>query len=336
MALVMMVNGARAPKFGRLCASLLLLGLLLSACAGGERPPTKPGGAGGGGASGGLYKIGEPYQINGIWYYPNEDYSYDETGVASWYGPDFDGKYTANGEIYDMNALTAAHRTLPMPSMAQVTNLDNGRSLVLRINDRGPYARGRILDVSRYGAQLLGFDNAGTARVRVTILADASRQIATEMKTAGLYQRKASGPPPIEGKILASANAPIPVRPVTVAPPPLETPLEAPPETPPKTLPAAQKGAKPPGVLKLPSTTPAKGWDLYVQVAAFSNRAAAGRLSDQLRRLGPSLVTPTQIINHKPLYRVRVGPFKSTREGDLMLDKIINAGHLDAKLVVDR
>ena len=115
----------------------------------------------------GTYKVGNPYQIAGVWYYPAEDADYAETGIASWYGAAFHGKQTANGAIYDMNALTAAHRTLPMPAKVRVTNLDNGRSLVLILNDRGPYARGRIIDVSRRAAQLLGFFEQGTALVRV-------------------------------------------------------------------------------------------------------------------------------------------------------------------------
>ena len=107
------------------------------------------------------YKVGDPYQIDGIWYYPAINYEYEETGIASWYGKKFHGRLTANGATYDMNALTAAHRTLPMPSLVRVTNLVNGRSLVLKINDRGPFARNRIIDVSRRGAQLLGFQKAG-------------------------------------------------------------------------------------------------------------------------------------------------------------------------------
>ena len=90
-----------------------------------------------------------PYQINGVWYHPKADYSYDETGTASWYGPGFDGKMTSDGEIYDMNGLTAAHKTLPLPSVVQVTNLQNGRALQLRVNDRGPFVDGRIIDLSR-------------------------------------------------------------------------------------------------------------------------------------------------------------------------------------------
>ncbi len=119
---------------------------------------------------GGSYKVGDPYQINGQWYYPDEDLYYDEVGVASWYGEPFHGRRTANGEVYDMNLLTAAHKTLPMPVYVRVTNLVNGRSLVLKVNDRGPFAHSRIIDVSRRSAQLLGFEQAGTAKVRVQVV----------------------------------------------------------------------------------------------------------------------------------------------------------------------
>ena len=112
-------------------------------------------------------KVGNPYKVAGVWYYPKEEPYYDETGYASWYGKDFHGKLTANGEIYNMNALTAAHKTLPMPSYVKVTNLENNRSIVLRVNDRGPFVAGRLIDVSRRGAQLLGFQKQGVTRVRI-------------------------------------------------------------------------------------------------------------------------------------------------------------------------
>src|SRR5437764_727100 len=124
------------------------------------------------------YKVGAAYQINGKWYYPKVDYGYDETGLASWYGEAFDGRATANGEIYDLNQLTAAHKTLPLPSVVEVSNLRNGRSLRLRVNDRGPYVDARIIDVSRRAAQLLGFEMAGTTPVRVRILTDESIDVA--------------------------------------------------------------------------------------------------------------------------------------------------------------
>ncbi len=123
------------------------------------------------------YMVGQSYQINGRTYYPREDFDYDRTGTASWYGSDFHGRRTANGETYDMNAMTAAHPTLPMPTIVRVTNLDNGRSVIVRINDRGPFAEDRIIDMSRAGARELGFEGKGLARVRVTVLRDASLQL---------------------------------------------------------------------------------------------------------------------------------------------------------------
>ncbi|MHA1544907.1 MAG: septal ring lytic transglycosylase RlpA family protein [Alphaproteobacteria bacterium] len=122
---------------------------------------------------GGHYKVGNPYKIAGAWYRPREDRTYDRVGVASWYGDYFHGRLTANGEYYDMNGLSAAHPTLPLPVYARVTNLENNRSLVLRINDRGPYARDRIIDLSKRAANELGVIRKGTAKVRVQYLTDA-------------------------------------------------------------------------------------------------------------------------------------------------------------------
>lgn len=116
---------------------------------------------------GGYYKVGKPYSIAGRWYYPREEPGYDKVGLGSWYGDDFHGRQTANGEIFDRKALTAAHPTLPLPSYAYVTNLENGRTVLVRINDRGPYAPGRILDVSHEVARQLAFEKRGLARMRV-------------------------------------------------------------------------------------------------------------------------------------------------------------------------
>jgi rare lipoprotein A len=137
---------------------------------------------------GGVYKVGNPYQIMGKWYYPKEDYSYSEVGTASWYGEDFHAKRTANGEKYDMNTLTAAHRTLPLPSIVRVTNLENGRSLVLRVNDRGPYAKERIIDISKRGAQLLGYQTKGTTKVRVEILEKESKALKAALLNQAAQQ----------------------------------------------------------------------------------------------------------------------------------------------------
>lgn len=116
---------------------------------------------------GGTYKVGAPYKISGRWYYPQVDPGYDRTGIASWYGDEFHGRKTANGEIYDMTALSAAHPTLPLPSYVWVSNLANGRTLLVRVNDRGPYANDRIIDLSRATARALGSEGRGLAQVRV-------------------------------------------------------------------------------------------------------------------------------------------------------------------------
>ena len=147
---------------------------------------------------GGTYKVGKPYKIMGIWYYPKEDYSYSEVGTASWYGKDFHAKKTANGERYDMNSLTAAHRTLPLPSIVKVTNLENGRSLVLRVNDRGPYAKNRIIDVSKRASQLLGFYTQGTTKVRVEVMEKESKALKAaltgEPVKENIYQAQETSP----------------------------------------------------------------------------------------------------------------------------------------------
>jgi len=116
---------------------------------------------------GGRYKVGNPYTVNGKKYYPREDPNYDKVGKASWYGPTFNRRKTANGEYFDMTRLTAAHPTLPLPSFVRVTNLSNNKSAILRVNDRGPFSKTRIIDLSKKSAEVLGFIKQGTARVRV-------------------------------------------------------------------------------------------------------------------------------------------------------------------------
>lgn len=122
---------------------------------------------------GGRYQVGEPYQVAGVWYYPKVDPNYSRVGRASWYGAAFDGRLTANGEVYDMHALTAASPTLPLPSYARVTNLRNGSSVVVRVNDRGPFAKGRIIDLSARAAKMLAYKDNGVAKVKVDYVGPA-------------------------------------------------------------------------------------------------------------------------------------------------------------------
>lgn len=122
---------------------------------------------------GGRAQIGRPYRIGGQLYTPHADDDYDEVGIASWYGDAFHGRLTANGEVYDMHTLSAAHPTLPLPSYVRVTNTENSRSVVVRVNDRGPFSRSRIIDLSQRAADVLDFRNDGVARVRVQYLEQA-------------------------------------------------------------------------------------------------------------------------------------------------------------------
>jgi rare lipoprotein A len=138
---------------------------------------------------GGTYRVGKPYTVAGRVYVPEEDTNYREEGLASWYGDDFHGRLTANGEVFDMASLTAAHPTLPMPCYARVTNLSNGKSLIVRVNDRGPYHGNRLIDVSNKAAELLEFKGNGVARVRVEYVARAplegsdDRQLVATLRT---------------------------------------------------------------------------------------------------------------------------------------------------------
>jgi rare lipoprotein A len=276
---------------------------------------------------GGVYKVGTPYQIDGVWYYPAVDYSYVETGIASWYGPNFHGKYTANGELYDMNELTAAHRTLPLPSIVRVTNLENGRSIKLKVNDRGPFAKGRIIDVSRRAAQLLGIDGPGTARVRVEIVADESRAIAASMmgKTDPVIAEKAPAAPPAT---VASADlAPPPG--VKAAPPSKAS--APPPAAPPPVIGAMGGPIKVDPDLK---QLPVKPTRMFVQAGAFGEYVNADRTKIRLQSLGPTQVTQVNL-GDRPLFRVRIGPVQSVDEADKLLDRVVKAGYPEARLIVD-
>ena len=316
--------------------------VLLNACATTElvfHTAKKIGGIGGDEPTGredAVYKIGKPYEVSGVWYYPAVDYDYSETGIASWYGADFHGRPTANGEIYDMNRVTAAHRTLPMPSMLQVTNLENGRSISVRVNDRGPFKRGRIIDLSRRGAQLLGFERDGTAKVRVEILAAESRRMAAEM-TGGNATKVAE-----KNGVKAASRAKIASEPL---PPPPGMKAAAKPaavtengtKRAAKPAPARRPIARRNGSLAARDAkvtiVPVEPTRIYVQAGAFSQYHIANRLKAILAEFGPTRVT-TVAIGEYYLFRVRLGPMSSLPEADRVLARVIGAGYPEARLIV--
>jgi rare lipoprotein A len=158
---------------------------------------------------GGVYRVGKPYQVGGRIYVPEEDRGYVSEGLASWYGNDFHGRRTANGEIYDMEGLSAAHPTLPLPSYIRVTNIQNQRSVILRVNDRGPYHANRVVDVSKRAAHMLGFRGNGVARVRVEYVGPASIDGSDDHLLAATYREGEPAPSPALVRV-ASARAFVP------------------------------------------------------------------------------------------------------------------------------
>jgi len=145
---------------------------------------------------GGVYRVGKPYTVAGRTYVPEENFDYSAEGLASWYGDDFHGRYTANGEIYDMNSISAAHPTMPLPSYARVTNLVNHRSIVVRVNDRGPYVGDRVIDLSAKTAQLLGFHGHGLANVKVEYVGRAPLEGSDDRKLMATLRDGVPGPSP--------------------------------------------------------------------------------------------------------------------------------------------
>lgn len=160
---------------------------------------------------GGRDQVGKPYQVRGKWYYPTQDPNFHQTGVASWYGDAFHGRLTANGEVYDMNMLSAAHPTMPLPSYARVTNRANGNSVIVRVNDRGPYANARAIDLSRRAAEMLDYTRSGTAQVDIQYVGRAPVNGDDDAYLLASYQ-PGRGEPQIPGQsdVMIATNAQAP------------------------------------------------------------------------------------------------------------------------------
>ena len=248
-----------------------------------------------------LYKVGNPYKINGKWYYPAVDYQYDEIGIASWYGPGFHGRSTANGEVFDQNKISAAHRTLPMPSIVKVTNLENGLVLdKVRINDRGPFARNRIIDLSKKAAEELGFIKNGVAKVRVEILENESRKyVSNDQKNN--YVAKAAEVTEVRKKNL---------------------------------LPNSNKDEK---LLEKKNEQNLENSiltnkELLIQVGAFTDHRNAKTLSEKLSEFKAYI--NRVFINNKYLYRVRIGPISNLDLAEEMKRKLFDLGYTSSHLVM--
>lgn len=337
---VAMDRGQRI-RFGR-WAVVLLAGASLAACAtitpkfavrgGGQGSTARP-------PSNGKTGTNAPYQVAGIWYVPHEQPHYDETGIASWYGDAFQLKATANGEIFDMNAFSAAHTTLPLPSMVEVTNLDNGRKLVVRVNDRGPFVGGRIIDLSHAAARELGYDRAGTARVRVRYVGPAP----LGGPDAGVRYAQAALPPAIPA---ASPKAAYGRRPadedIFAEDAPAPTPLVKPPEAVSVAelapLPAARPAmVQPPGAVAAfhgdgfheVGSAPAA---FRIQAGAFGDQDNARKAVAQLAAAGTATIEPIER-GGQTLYRVTLPGPADEAEAYALRDKVAGIGFADARVV---
>jgi rare lipoprotein A len=249
---------------------------------------------------GGVYKVGNPYEIYGRTYYPKVEPDYERTGVASWYGPKFHRRMTANGEWFDQERITAAHNTMPLPSFAQVTNLKTGKSIIVRVNDRGPYAHDRIIDLSKRSAELLDFRVQGTAPVRVKYL----------------------GPAPLNGDDYYVAQAKMDRTKVARAG--KQNYARATVEPSSSVLHTGSVGKT--------VALPAGAARLFVQAGTFGNPDNAARAGQRLASLG-AVETVTMDAASGPLYQVRVGPLSGTEEAGQVLSQVIAAGHRDARLI---
>jgi rare lipoprotein A len=312
-------------QFACVATLVVAVGLALSACSSkssrndpfaGVASPRYPGN-GPLPKGGGRYLIGEPYQVAGNWFHPAEQPNYDKVGLASWYGPDYHRRRTSNGEWFDMNYLTAAHATLPLPSYAKVTNLENGHELVVRINDRGPFVGTRIIDLSRQSAEVLGMKGRGTAKVRVQYLGPAPLNDKGSDLVA-MNRELQRGTP--TDSLIAAASGRRPASPsVQIA------------GLAPKTLP--QEVPPPAQFQPQPAESQSSGY--FVQVGSFSDPGNAERMRRELAGLGPVQIMALSG-SLGTFYRVRVGPLNDASAAESTLQQVVDAGHADARLIVAR
>lgn len=283
-------------------AAMLAMIVLMAACTtsnGGN--PTGPSGAGG------HYKVGNPYQIKGKWYYPAVDEDYDQTGIASWYGPNFHGKPTANGERFDMNRLSAAHKTLPLPSFVEVSNLENGRSMVLRVNDRGPFANNRIIDLSRAAASELGFKDQGLAQVRVRYVGPAP----------------VGDLPPRQGQ-RTTRSEPLPAAAATPAlPKAADTPTSS--DIGEFIVDLDTEAASYP----IPAAGP-RGYE--IEVIDLRRLDDASIVEMELSAIAPLYVSRVGTLE-EGVYRITMGPFATFDSAEVALLSVVDAGYHGARLI---
>jgi len=254
-----------------------------------------------------IYKVGNKYNIKGKFYFPKKDLSYNKTGIASWYGPKFHGKLTANGEIYNQYALTAAHKTLPLPSAVKVTNLENSKSIILRINDRGPFVNDRIIDLSSKAADILDLKRNGTGLVRVTILKDISLTLEKLAKN---------------GKFPEIADLPKSESPIIKKPSTTKVKIQG------------SKSYKTKKRINYDLSNEKKEYNIYIKLASFNSQKNAELMRDKVSYL--EKVKIYKILNSgKTFYQVKAGPFLSVEKVDSLHSMLLEKGMQGAKITIE-
>lgn len=324
-------------RVARKAIVLLAVGLAIAGCAShkqtakrdpfaGQGSPVYPG-KGPVPWGGGRYFVGKPYEVAGEWFTPKEQPGYDKKGTASWYGEAFNRRKTSNGEWFDMNRLTAAHATLPLPSYAKVTNLENGREIVVRINDRGPFVDTRVMDLSKAAASELGYLNQGTAKVRVQYLGPAPLNDNGGRHLMAMNTELDRGTP--ARNLIAAADrrkGKSSSGDVTVA--------QAKPAKKAAPAPAVETVAyQPPPEAAVPAVAAPSGEVSYfIQLGSFADGGNAARARDQF-----SAIWPVQFIELSgaagPVYRVRLGPISDADDAQTALSDARSAGFADARLI---
>ena len=254
-----------------------------------------------------IFKIGQKYMIKGKYYYPKKDLYYNKTGIASWYGPKFHGKITANGEVYDQYAFTAAHKTLPLPSAVRVTNLENNISVILRINDRGPFVNDRIIDLSSKAADILGLKRNGTGLVRVTVMKSESENLEGLAKK-GYFP---------EIKDLPKVDVPK----VKI----------------PKTTNVKVEGTKRRSIknkINYDLKNLQKKFKIFIKLASFNSLHSAKLMKEKLsyvQKIKIYKITKSNQVN----YQVKAGPFLNVKKVDNLYALLLQRGMQGAKIIIE-
>lgn len=260
---------------------------------------------------GGHYQLGDPYQVAGRWFTPMEQPNYDKKGLASWYGEAFNRRMTSNGEWFDMDQLTAAHPTMPLPSYAEVTNLNTGAKIIVRVNDRGPFVGTRIMDLSKRSAIALGYKQQGTAPVRVRYIGPAPlNDNGTHLMAMNQELKRGT---PLRQMIAAANQGRSDDVQVAQAEPAQQENYEAQPEQ--------QFAQNPPSAV-----------NYFVQAGTFADPDNAERLRLEFVNIGPVQVAELEG-SDGPVYRMRVGPFDNLDDAQIALNQVQGYGLPDAQLL---